>query len=79
MDHRRSVNVSHCYCRLSRERVLPHNYVHTHGHTASIVLNSEMSNRNGDLQTFVTSVDERCHHEDGFDIQEGVCVYTTCA
>ena len=49
MDHRRSANVSHCYCRLSRERVLPHNYVHTHGHTASIVLSSCTSHHNYDM------------------------------
>ena len=49
MDHRRSANVSHCYCRLSRECVLPHNYVHTHGHTASIVLSSCTSHHNYDM------------------------------
>ena len=48
------------------------------GSSFGVSLLGGVRNRNGDLQTFVTSVDERCHHEDGFDIQEGVCIHYMC-
>ena len=51
----------------------------TGGSSFGVSLLGGVRNRNGELQTFVTSVDERCHHEDGSGIKEGVHMhYMVC-
>lgn len=50
----------------------------TGGSSFGVSLLGGVRNRNGQRQTFVTLVDERCHHEDGCGIKEGAHVHYMC-